>query len=91
MAKINIKRKLTTALELPKDVMLGLPIITMTGDEEIVITNHKGLVEYSAGCVRLATILGGVKIFGVNLILKEITAETVIIAGKVASVAWEVK
>ncbi|MCL2619477.1 MAG: sporulation protein YqfC [Defluviitaleaceae bacterium] len=91
MAKINIKRKLTTALELPKDVMLGLPIITMTGDEEITITNHKGLVEYSAGCVRLSTPLGGLKIFGINLILKEITAETVMIAGKIASVSWEVK
>jgi len=91
MARINIKRKLTSALELPKDVMLGLPGVAMTGDEEIMVTNHKGLLEYSGGCVRLSTVLGIMKIFGTNLVLKEITAESVMIAGKIQSVAWEVK
>ena len=85
----RLKRRLVTALELPKDVALGLPIVTVTGDEDILISNHKGLLEYGAGHVRLATNVGKIKIFGVNLLLREITAESVLIKGKVEKIAWE--
>ena len=91
MSKNNIKRKITTALELPKDIMLNLPIVALTGDEELALSNHKGLLEYAAGHVRLGTSLGPLKVFGTNLILKEITAESVIIAGKIHQVAWVMK
>ena len=90
MSKIDIKRKLSTALELPKDVTLGLPTISITGDEEVIVTNHKGILEYTGGVVRLSTILGGIRVLGTNLILKEMTAEIVVITGKINTVGWEV-
>ncbi|MCL2854220.1 MAG: sporulation protein YqfC [Defluviitaleaceae bacterium] len=89
MDKFYIKRKISAALELPRDVTLGLPTVLMTGDEEVVIAGHKGLLEYSEGFVRLATGLGGLKIFGINLALREISAENVIVAGKIHQVTWE--
>ena len=87
----NLKRKIATVMELPKDIMLNLPMVTLTGDEEILISNHKGLVEYGAGHVRVATTIGTAKIFGTNLVLKEITAETIVIAGKINQVTWETR
>ncbi|MCL2169354.1 MAG: sporulation protein YqfC [Defluviitaleaceae bacterium] len=94
MLKLNkdkLKRRVVQALELPKDVVLGMAQVTVTGDEEVAVSNHKGLLEYSSGFVRLGTILGGLKIFGTNLILREITAEVVIISGKIDKIFWEEK
>jgi len=85
----RLKRRLVTALELPKDVALGLPVTTMMGNEEVFVSNHKGLLEYGAGHIRLATAVGKIKIFGSNMILKEITAESVSIKGRVEKIIWE--
>ena len=87
--KDRLKRRIVTALELPKDIMLDLPVVAVTGDEELVLTNHRGLLEYTAGYVRLATTKGAVKIFGTNLVLSGISAETIAISGKIDKVAWE--
>jgi len=89
MGKWNLKRKMVAALELPKDIMLNLPVVAMTGDEELTVANHKGLAEYAAGHVRVVTPAGIVKIFGTNLVLKEITAESIVIVGKIGQVSWE--
>ncbi|MDR2168070.1 MAG: sporulation protein YqfC [Clostridiales bacterium] len=85
----SLKRRIIQALELPADIMLDLPVVTVTGDEELVLTNHRGLLEYGAGHVRLGCSRGQIKIFGTNLILKEITAESIVIAGKIDKVLWE--
>jgi len=85
----KLKRRVVSALELPKDVALGLPIVTMTGDEEVSVSNHKGLLEYGAGHIRLATTAGKLKIFGSNMILREITTESVTITGRVEKIIWE--
>jgi len=84
----NFKRKIVTALELPKDIMLNLPVVTATGREELMISNHKGLTEYGAGHVQFSTSIGAIKIFGTNLILREITAESVVILGGIEKVVW---
>ena len=86
--KSGLKRRITTALELPKDIMLNLPVVNIVGDEEALVSNHKGLLEYGPGHVRLASSVGQIKIFGTNLILKEISAEIVMIMGKISQITW---
>ena len=90
MSKKNrLKRRIVAALELPKDIVLDLPVVAVTGDEEISVSNHRGLLEYGAGHVRLKTTVGTVKIFGTNLVLREISAESIAVRGKIEKVAWE--
>ena len=85
----KLRRKIVAAMELPKDITLDLPVLVLTGDEEALVRNHKGLLEYGAGFVRLKTSIGAVKIFGTDLMLKEITTESVFVAGKIDKVTWE--
>ena len=87
----KFKRKLVAAMELPKDITLDLPIVAVTGNEEVLIRNHKGLIEYAEGHVKLLTKIGIVKIFGEKLMFREITAESIEIVGKIDTVAWEEK
>jgi len=86
--KKQIKRKLSAAFELPREIVLNLPVINMLGNEEVGIENYKGIVEYTAAQVRVLTSCGVIKIIGQELILKQVTAETIVIAGKIGHVGY---
>ena len=43
----KIKDRLSEVLELPKDAVLDLPQIVMSGNREICIDNYKGIILYS--------------------------------------------
>ena len=89
MAKFNkmaLKRRITTTFELPLDIMLDLPLINLIGDEKLVISNHKGIVEYVKEQVRVKTSIGIVKVQGCGLVMKEISDENIVIMGKINAV-----
>lgn len=91
MDKFNadkLKRTLAATLELPKDIILDLPMITLTGNERINITNHKGLAGYNQTTARIKTSIGIAQISGLGLIIKEIGRENIIIEGKIEMVEY---
>jgi len=85
-SKKALTRRITTTFELPLDIMLDLPSINMTGDEKLVISNHKGIVEYIKEQVRVKTSMGIVKVRGSGLVIKEISNENIVIEGKINTV-----
>lgn len=52
--KENI-RQLVESLDMPTEVLLGLPHFEMEGDREILIDRHKGIIEYLDECIRIAS------------------------------------
>lgn len=82
------KRNVTDALELPKEVMLNLPLISLMGKEELTIENYKGIMEYSDQCIRVNTAAGILKIQGKGLLLKQLTAECVVISGGIIGMEY---
>lgn len=87
--KDNIKNVVSDILELPKDIMLGLPKITMVGQIEIHIENHKGIIEYSKEIIRINTSEGVLKISGKAMDIKNIITEEVVIRGEIISVEFK--
>lgn len=83
---VSLKEKLTEALELPKEVVLNVPKITMVGSTNLVIENYKGVIEYDSSRIRINTGVGMLKMSGMKLVIKEITSEIIVIAGKITSV-----
>lgn len=83
-----LKRNLTAALDLPKEVVLSLPLMTLTGKEELYIENYKGVLEYTEEAVRIHTGAGLVRVAGKNLVLKAITNEGVLITGGIQKVEF---
>jgi sporulation protein YqfC len=81
--KRNIKRSVVNMLELPKEVMLNLPLITLIGNEEITIENYKGVMEYSSELIRISTSCGVIKIAGKKLSINQITSESLLISGRI--------
>lgn len=54
-------------LNLPKDVVLGVPIVTITGNIELNIENYKTLIEYTEQLIRIKKRDGEIKILGEQL------------------------
>lgn len=89
MGKGRLKRKIVTALELPKDITLDLPVIYMVGNEELVVSNHKGIATYTTEMVRIKVSIGAIKILGAGIILKEISRDSIVVVGNIAEVTLE--
>lgn len=86
--KKSVREKLSDALELPKEITLDVPHITMVGNIDMVIENYKGVFEYSNTKIRINTATGVIKIEGDSMHIKEITSEEVSISGKLRKIEY---
>ena len=59
--------KIDKILEMPKEVYSDIPKVTITGFDEMVIENFKGILEYEEYFVRINTHIGIININGFNL------------------------
>ena len=88
MKKKNLKR-LDKILELPKEVYSNIPKIIITGFDEMIIENFKGILEYEEFFVRINTHIGIVSINGYGLNLENMTDDDIKITGKIESIDIE--
>lgn len=82
-------RKATEILELPREVVSNVPKITLTGFDELIIENFRGILEYENFFVRIGTYIGNVNINGFNLKLSQMNDEDILVTGKIESVSFE--
>ena len=47
------KEKAAEMSGVPKDVAMGLPILTITGTDELCVENYRGITEYTDQIIRL--------------------------------------
>ncbi|MGL4361929.1 MAG: YabP/YqfC family sporulation protein [Cellulosilyticaceae bacterium] len=81
--------KLQEQLDIPKEVVRNVPVITMVADEDVHIENFINIVSYEENCIRLKTQCGILCIKGKMLMAKEMDSEEIHIQGKICSVAFE--
>ena len=85
---INIKEQMTGLLSLPKEIILNLPQVVITGCGEIGIENYKNIIEYTDTKIRINTNIGVLVITGHDLTLKAITAEYITVVGQTSKVEF---
>lgn len=86
--KVSLKEKMSELLELPKDIVLNVPKLTMVGNADLLIENFKGIIEYDNDRIRINTNSGIVKITGEGLRIKEITSEDLMVNGDISSLEF---
>ena len=79
---MGLNKRITSALNLPKEVTLDYPKITVIGEESVIIENHKGILEFSEDIIKLNTKLYILKIEGQKLNIRFITNDEMEIVGK---------
>lgn len=85
---MGLRKNVTEALELPKEIMLNLPLISLIGREEVTIENYKGILEYSEDVLRIGTAAGVLRLRGRNLCLRQLSAECVVVTGRIESMEF---
>ncbi|ODG91401.1 sporulation protein YqfC [Gottfriedia luciferensis] len=82
----NLKTWMSSKMDLPPDVLLELPRITMLGQLHIYIENHRGLLVYSDNELRLLMKQGQLLIKGKDFILKTMLPEEILLEGEIEHV-----
>ena len=87
--KKQVKKKMVEALELPKDLFFGAVVLTVTGREEAIVENYKGILEYSKEKIRLQTKTCKLLLCGKNLKIVYYTNEEMKITGFIDQIMYE--
>ncbi|NLP27359.1 MAG: sporulation protein YqfC [Clostridiales bacterium] len=88
--KINkAKESLADQLDLPRDIMLNIPKISIIGNNEITIENHKGIVFFGDKEVRVNSNVGLISIIGEEFEILYLGGSTMTISGKFKTINYE--
>ena len=77
-------------LEIPQDIVMDLPRITMLGNKQLLVENHKGIIEYTPSLVRIKLSQGELFIYGEALTLGNLQAEQILVEGVVQKVNYDI-
>lgn len=80
--------RMADAANLPKDVVLGVPILNLTGHYEVNIENYRGILEYTEQLIRINVRSGQIRITGKSLEINYYTTTDMKITGKVEKIEY---
>lgn len=85
---IGIKEQMADLMSLPKEIILDLPQVILTGSGEVSIENYRNIIEYSDTYTRINTNSGILLITGHGLLLKQITSEHITVTGEIIKLEY---
>lgn len=85
----SFKNRIAEASELPKDVVLGQPVVTVLGRTELSIENYRGIIEYTDVIIRIQTKAGQIRITGKNLRVDYYTNDDMKLTGQIEVIEYQ--
>lgn len=82
-------QKITGFFDFPQDVILDLPRITMLGNRQLLVENHKGIIEYTSSFVRIKITQGELFVKGRQLTIGNLQMEQILIEGFLTEVHYD--
>jgi len=86
--KDSIRYAMAELLDIPKDLVLDLPKVTIIGRDELYIENHRGIIEYSLTRLRVNLSRGFLEVEGNNLEIKALMADEMKVTGEVLGIKY---
>ncbi len=83
------KNKIEKILEFPEEVYSNTPKLIITGFNEMVLENYKGILEYEENFTSISTYIGVINVNGFNLNLEKMTNDDIKITGKIENIEIE--
>ncbi len=83
------KERIVENLQLPKDVLLGIPIITLYGQNNLTIENHQGITYFDSDRISVRLPESLLTVHGGSLYIKEYAKEILIICGNIGRISFE--
>lgn len=72
-----MKNKINKMLEIPQEVYSNVPKIVITGFDEMIVENFKGILEYEDYFVRINTHIGIINVNGFDLKLENMSNDDI--------------
>lgn len=88
MNREQIKEKMVSAMDLPKDVIQNASVITILGRNELCIENYQGIIEYTDTLIRVQTRTGQIRIQGKRLRIQYYTNDEMKVTGALSSLEF---
>lgn len=85
----KVKANIVKSLELPKDLLYGAVIVTVTGKSEVLIENYRGIIEYTCEKVRLQTKTCQVEVQGKRLFIEYYTNDEMKVTGFIHEIIYD--
>ena len=85
----SFRNKIAELSELPKDVALGMPVLTVTGQMELCLENYRGIIEYTDSLIRVQTKTGRIRITGQKLKVVYYTNDEMKVTGRILSIEYQ--
>lgn len=82
---------LVEKFDLPAEIVMDVPKITVTGKKEITIENHKGILTFEKELVKINSKIGNILVTGSNFEILYIGGSTIVISGIFKSIIYEDK
>ena len=81
--------KASESLAIPKDVIAGQPMISLTGNHSIRVCNYRSVAEYTTEFIRLSFGKKNMEILGSHLLIESLRKEEIIIVGNISNISFE--
>ena len=89
MKRQEWKEKAAEMSGVPKDAAMGLPILTITGTNDLCVENYRGMTEYTDQIIRLQSKSGQIKITGKKLEVIYYTNDEMKIHGHIRTIEYQ--
>ncbi|GIQ68018.1 sporulation protein YqfC [Xylanibacillus composti] len=84
----RLRRFTASVLDLPQDVIFDLPRVTLVGNMQLYIENHRGVLHFSSSLLRLQLSVGNMEVAGEELVIRAILPEEVLIEGTIHDIRY---
>lgn len=84
----KLVKKASEALDIPIETFIGYPRIELAGNLEMILENHRGILEYGDKMIKINAGRVTVKICGENLCVTAMNNAQMSIAGTITSVEF---
>ncbi len=81
----HILEKASQTLDMPLQLVAGMPRIELRGNHEAIIESHNGVREYGENQIIVDTSLGSVRISGTDMTIRAMNEDKIVINGTIAS------
>jgi len=82
-------RGVANLFEIPEDIILNVTRLTIVGNLQMIIENHRGLIEYSPELIRVGAGNGQIVVAGEELAVGSVLTEDLSIMGRFTRISFE--
>ncbi len=84
----SAKELLVESLRLPRDMMMGASIVTVIGNDQVLVENYRGILEYTDCCIMLQGKTCRIAVSGRCLNISYYTNDDMKIEGKISEIRY---